>query len=1000
MSELDRRDFLKIVGLSAGAAAATACKEPVEKVIPYLNQPEEIVPGIPTYYASACRECPMTCGTHVKTREGRPIKVDGNPDDPISGGALCARGQFSLLRTYEASRFAGPMKRAASGELEATSWEDAMQTLVAKLGENAGKVAFLGGLDTGTFDEIVDAFLAAVGSSKRVRFEPFAYEALRAARRSGFGRDEVPGCDFGASDLLVSFGADWEETWLSPVSQQRGYADSRRTGQGYSVYIGPRLSATASAMDEWVAPVPGTEILVALALASEVARSRGVDLGNSLSAFSATNVASKTGVDASAIGKLAGRIASAKAPLILPPGNELQGTNATQFAAAVLLLNYAAGAVGKTVRYGSGYRLAKLGSFSDVKTLAGQMRGGDVGLLMVHGANPVYAAPQVEFGDAMSSVYTVSFSSANDETTALADLVLPDHTPFEAWGDAEPVAGVKLVQQPTIRPLFDTRATGDVLLDAARELGKAEGLPSGSFEAEVRGKWGAGIDAALQKGGSFEPVAGSGAALAAGAKLDFETAKLSGDGEYTLLVYPSLGFYDGRSARFAALQELPNPVTKLVWGSFAEMHPETGEKLGLELGDVVKLTTAAGSVEVPVFFHETIRKDVVALEAGQGHVPVDPAAPDIYFAPSVDPLQRRTQIGVNAFELLSGAVDAKSGGLAWLSAKVSVEATGEHRLMPRTQASFDQEGRGLAQSVPVAAFLATEHHDGHGHGHGAAHGGGHGADHGDGHGSVRDSMPVYGDALHLEVKEFDPADDARDENYRWGMSIDLDACGGCNACIAACAQENNSRAIGETLVRQGREMHWLRMERYVDHRENGQLQVHNVPMMCQHCGAAPCEPVCPVYATYHNKEGLNVMVPNRCIGTRYCGNNCPYKVRRFNYFPYDFWIREPENLALNPDVMVRSKGVMEKCTLCVQRINAGKDQAVLEKRTVRDGEVTTACAQTCPSQAITFGNYKERDSRLSEHRADKRSYVVFHHLNTRPGVTYLKSVDRAESEKS
>jgi molybdopterin-containing oxidoreductase family iron-sulfur binding subunit len=891
------------------------------------------------------------------------------------------------MRTYEASRFAGPMKRNASGELESTTWDAAIETLVAKLGENAGKVAFLSGLDTGSFDEVVDSFLAAIGSDRRVRFEPFAHEALRAATKNVFGTAELPDFDFAKSDLLVSFGTDWEETWLSPVAQQRGYADSRRTGRSYSVYVGPRLSVTGSAMDQWIAPLPGSEILIALALAAEVAKKRDVDLGVALSGYSAASVAGKTGVDASAISKLAERIAGAKAPLVLPPGNELQGTNATQFAAAVLLLNYAAGAVGKTLRFGSGYQVNKLGSFSDVKTLAGQMRGGEVGLLLVHGANPVYAAPQVEFADAMKSVFTVSLASASDETTALADLVLPDHTPYEAWGDAEPVPGVKLIQQPTIQPLFDTRASGDVLLDAARKLGKGDALPAGSFEATVRGKWGAGLDAALQNGGSFQPVAGSAAALATAAKLDFETAKLSGDGDYTLLVYPSLNFYDGRSARFAALQELPNPVTKLVWGSFAEMHPDTGDALGLELGDVVKLTTAAGSVEVPVFFHETIRKDVVALEAGQGHQPVDPAAPDIHFALDLDPLQRRSSIGVNAFELLSGAVDASSGGLAWLSAKVSVAATGEKKLMPRTQASFDQEGRGIGQSMPLVAFAGGDHH------------GEHGAEHGGGHGSEHAEMPAYGDALHLEVREYDPADDSIDENYRWGMSIDLDACSGCNACIAACAQENNSRAIGETLVRQGREMHWIRLERYVDHHD-GELQVHNVPMMCQHCGGAPCEPVCPVYATYHNQEGLNVMVPNRCIGTRYCGNNCPYKVRRFNYFPYDFWIREPENLALNPDVMVRTKGVMEKCSMCVQRINEGKDQASIDGRTVRDGEVITACAQTCPSKAITFGNYKERDSRLSKNRADKRSYVVFHHLNTRPGVTYLKSVDRVESEKA
>jgi molybdopterin-containing oxidoreductase family iron-sulfur binding subunit len=253
----------------------------------------------------------------------------------------------------------------------------------------------------------------------------------------------------------------------------------------------------------------------------------------------------------------------------------------------------------------------------------------------------------------------------------------------------------------------------------------------------------------------------------------------------------------------------------------------------------------------------------------------------------------------------------------------------------------------------------------------------------------------YADAMHLETKPFDPADDGRDPDYRWGLTLDLDACTGCNACITACVQENNIPTIGETIVRQGREMHWIRMERYVEHAGDA-VQVYHVPMMCQHCGSAPCETVCPVFATYHNDQGLNVMVYNRCIGTRYCSNNCPYKVRRFNYFPYDTLIRDPEQLALNPDVTVRSKGVMEKCSMCVQRINGARDTAIVEGRTIREGEFTTACAQTCPSNAITFGNYKDPESQVTKNNRDPRAYWVFHHLNTRPGVTYLKSIDRSE----
>jgi Fe-S-cluster-containing dehydrogenase component len=375
---------------------------------------------------------------------------------------------------------------------------------------------------------------------------------------------------------------------------------------------------------------------------------------------------------------------------------------------------------------------------------------------------------------------------------------------------------------------------------------------------------------------------------------------------------------------------------------------------------------------------------VIAISAGQGHQPVEPECPD------PDRHQRRKSIGVNALALLPLGIDAKSGAQAWLSTRAQVTATGRKALMPQTQATFDQEGRGVGQATTLAALQGSEvpaeegvAQEPHGETEKAHHEG------------------PYADAMHLQTEEFDPTIDGTNPNYRWGMSIDLDACTGCGACIAACSVENNVPSIGETLVRQGREMHWIRIERYVEEHEGGELEVRHVPMLCQHCGSAPCESVCPVFATYHNDEGLNVMVPNRCIGTRYCGNNCTYKVRRFNYFSYNWDVREPEQWALNPDVMVRAKGVMEKCTFCVQRINGAKDAARKDGgRVVRDGEITPACAQTCPSNAIVFGNFKDPESRLAKLQEDPRAYWVFHYLNTRPAVTYQKSILRSETEEA
>ncbi|MCE2392013.1 MAG: 4Fe-4S dicluster domain-containing protein [Proteobacteria bacterium] len=477
--------------------------------------------------------------------------------------------------------------------------------------------------------------------------------------------------------------------------------------------------------------------------------------------------------------------------------------------------------------------------------------------------------------------------------------------------------------------------------------------------------------------------------------LALEPAELSGaePADLALLVYPSLHFYDGRGARLAVLNEIPDPVLKTMWGSFAELGIETAERLGVRLGDVVRVQTEAGSVELPAFPHQGVREGVVAVQAGQGHRPVDPDAPD------PDRQARRQTIGVNAYPLIPGRLDAASGALAWYSARAEVSATGARALVARAQIGFDQENRGFARAMTLAAYQREEDpHAKADSGHGGGHGDGHGAEGEDVYGDK--PLPAQGAASHLITKDYDPADDAHhDSPYRWGLNADLDTCVGCNACIVACAVENNSPIVGPEGARAGREMHWIRVERYVE-TAGVKVDVRHAPMMCQHCGAAPCESVCPVLATYHNVEGLNVMVSNRCIGTRFCSNNCPYKVRRFNHWAYDWAIEEPESFALNPDVMVRSKGVMEKCTMCVQRIAEGKDEAAREGRQVRDGDITPACAQTCPSQALTFGNLKHADSHVTHQRHDKRSYRILEHLYTRPGVNYQKAILRTDPHEA
>jgi anaerobic selenocysteine-containing dehydrogenase/Fe-S-cluster-containing dehydrogenase component len=993
MAEIDRRDFLKIVGMTAGAAATVACKEPVHHIIPYLNQPEEIVPGVATYYNTVFRGCGAAYSVRVKTREGRPIKVDGNPDGPLASTGLDVRGQLSLMRTYDHGRFKGPMRRVkaadGSASFEPVTWEEAMNALVEAVRANPGKTFLLGGADSGTRDALLDQAMSALGSpGNRLRFEPYAQEALRAANEQVFGTAAIPQFAIAESDVLVAFGTDFMETWLSPLENQVGYARARRDGKGFAAFVGPRLGLSGGNTDQWIAPVPGTEVLVAIALASEVAKRKGgapEALRGALAKYSAASVAERTGVDAPVLEKLADRIAAASAPLALPPGVEVQGTNAARFAAAVQILNVVSGAIGKTVLFGADHELARVGRFQELSELVGRMRGGEVGVLLVHETNPAHTAPQVGLADALQSgkVFTVSFASAPDETSQLADLILPDHTPYESWGDVEPVRGTKLLQQPVIRPLFDTRATVEVLFAAAKALGAS--VPEGGMREAVRDAWGGerALQSALARGGSWTKPAGGGASLAASAaSLDFEPVELAGNAaDPVLVVYPSHHFYDGRLARIQALHEIPDPVTKTMWGSYAELHEGTAKALGIELGDRIVVTTEGGEVELPAVPHLAVRPGVIAIQVGRGGLARDVDAPV-----SGQGQWQKEAIGVNAFQLIPGKLDAQSGALAWLSTHAAVRNTKVRGTVIRAQLTFDQEDRGFVKSTTLAALVGGG--DGHGEGHGEH--GGHGAP------RKRPPLPVQGDAEHLERKEYDPAHDAApDGPYRWGMSIDQDQCNGCNACIAGCITENNIPVVGPENCRVGREMHWIRVERYVEANEATGLEVHHTPMLCQHCGAAPCESVCPALATYHSGEGLNVMVPNRCIGTRFCSNNCPYKARRFNHWSYNWYVPEPENLALNPDVMVRAKGVMEKCTFCVQRINAAKDVARRENRTVKDGEFTVACAQACPSNAIVFGNLRE-EGEVRKLRKAPRAFVILDHLYTRPAISYLKSIRRVE----
>ncbi len=1012
MSELDRREFLKIVGLSAGAAAAAGCSDPAEKLIPYVIQPETITPGISVDYASTCVECTSGCGLHVKTREGRPIKLEGNPEHPINKGRLCARGQASLGRTYHPDRLAGPATRSGDASFQPISWDDARAKLAAKLGSAAGKTWILGGPVGPSLDGLLDQIVAATGIAGRLSYEPFGDHALLEASQQLFGAYAVPIFDLTGADLVVDFGSDFLDTGRSPVEHSRQISEGRdlalqANGGARVIAIGARLNLTASNSDIWVPAKPGSEGALALALAQAVASARGDgSLAAATASANKSAAIAAAGIDVALFDKLVAKLAGARRAVALPPGVASSSTAGRSDAAAVLLLNAAVGAIGTSVKYPA-VDAKRTASLSDVKALIEKMNAGQVECLLIHDLNPVYSLPAaLGFRDALAKVeLVVAFAPLADETTERANLLLPDHTPMESWGDASPRPGIRSLVQPTVRPLFDTQALGDTLLSAARAIG-AEGaatLPAGNWKSVLEGNWATtSWRHALARGGEFGETPIRSVAISAGfAGIRVRTPELTGSGDFTLIAFPHSFWGDGRGAALPWNQEVPDPVTKLSWNSWVEISHTKAAELGVGFGDVVTIATEAGSVDVSVFPRGGIPDDVIAIPIGQGHTVGHYAS----MAGDEQP-QPGVARGVNLADILPGAMD-EAGGQAFLSAKATVTKTGRFRRLALSQWTDNQRKRGLAPEFSLADlaapggmahFLAASPASASEHEAEAEAEGGH-----------HFSGPPF---------DFDAANDAHpDQPYRWGMTIDNDKCTGCSACITACYVENNVSIVGEQQAIKHREMTWLRIERYVGDGNDdvsadserrpipsgevlGETQVRHLPMLCQHCGAAPCEAVCPVIATYHNDEGINGMVYNRCVGTRYCANNCTYKVRRFNYFDYGRknW---PGllGLMLNPDVTVRGQGVMEKCSFCVQRIEVARQPAKDAGKPIAPDAVKTACQQSCPSDAISFGNVRDTTSAPVKRAVQgaNRAYRALQVLNTRAAVTYLGKVRREES---
>jgi anaerobic selenocysteine-containing dehydrogenase/Fe-S-cluster-containing dehydrogenase component len=985
---LDRRNFLKLVGIGgiAGTVAGTAgCSDLPggHHLVSPVTASERELTGLATWYATTCRECPAGCGMKVRTLEGRATKVEGNPEHPISQGGLCMRGQASLQGLYNPDRIRGPLRREASS-VSAIPWEQATEPVATRLRDQVhsggGKVAFLSGRNGDALDHLIRQWMKALGSERYLIHEPFSHAAIREANRIVFGKPALPVYDFSKVDYLLSFGADFLETWLSPVRFTRGYAAMRQVRDGTLakiVQLEPRLSLTGANADEWVAIRPGTETEMVLAMAQHIVsaglaaplpgvRATAREWSTLLAPFSPDRVSASVGVPATTITRLAGEFAAASSSLAIGGGVAVSGEHATETQVAINLLNYLTGRVGNTVRFDQTLSEESPATVAELRDLVAAMHRKEVEVLFVHHANPVFALPpELGFAAALESVpMVVSFASFPDETTDRAHLVLPDHTPLEQWGDARAASSAHGLMQPAMNPVFDTRAAGDVLLELARRIGEpvAPKFTAQTLQEYLKDDWRAQYGSkaadfeafwreALLRGGVWDSGADSAKQAApelslAVSKFTFSAAPAAPTGELALHLYPSSRYYDGRGANQPWLHEIPDPVTNVVWDSWIELHPETAAKLGVSEGDLMRVASEAGNLEAPVYLYAGVRPDTVAMPIGLGHSSYGRYA---------------AGVGANPIALLPAKEDKHSGALAWSGVSVKLSKTGRRRELVRTDGSTTEEGRGLTRIVPLSALT------------GAA-----------------DAPPKLNLAPDLvEYPDFYPPHKHKD--YRWGLAINLNSCTGCGACVAACYAENNVPVVGKQRVAEGRHMAWIRIERYLEN-VSAAPDVRFSPMMCQQCDNAPCEPVCPVHATMHNSDGLNVQVYNRCVGTRYCSNNCPYKVRTFNWFDYEF--PQPLELQLNPDVSVRGRGVMEKCTFCIQRIRSGESHAKGEGRKLRDGEVISACAQSCPAQAITFGNLLDPESAVSKLSQAQGSYKVFEELNTKPAITYLPRIKR------
>lgn len=1045
-----RRDFLKVMGFSTAAVALAACETPVNKAIPYVVKPEEITPGIANWYASTFYDGHDYASVLVKTREGRPIMVQGNELSKVTNGASTARSQASVLSLYDGSRLNGPLVKK-----NPTTWANADKAVTDGLVQGAAVILSSTIISPST-KAIIKTFLSKYPGSKHVTYDAISYAALSKANKNVFGKSIISSYDFSKAKTIVGVACDFLGTWLNPIEFSGQYTKGRKVSResmdmSRHFQFEANMTLTGANADYRYMVKPSEFGKVLTALFNEVAS------GTGNASVSADNKLSFP--DASAgLKKAAKELLANKGKSLVVCGSNDEHCQTLVAGINKMLDNY-----GTTVDNDNYFKL-KQADDKEFIDLVADMAAGNVKTLITYNCNPVYTAPaKLNFATAYTKVITkVAFAQSLDETAALADVVCPDHNYLESWGDAEPKRGHYSLQQPTINPVFaaprheGTRQAQDSLLKWSGvktdylsylqgfwnnhifpQQGKyrdfasfwANTLHDGVLKVSVYKDI---VDVPLQINDSTGQVIMTGVAAVgvegiandsvaptvgpkpvANAKTmpAVETAYPTADyskaasmatankgSNYELVIYEKIGMGNGNQSNNPWLQELPDPVSKVTWDNYITMSPidvkkeKLNEMLRQDIdGSIVELTVNGTTIKVPVYPQPGQAPGTIGLALGYGR--------------TGESIKVGANVGVNAFPFVSVLNDTFQNEVYSVSFK---DTNGSHRFAA-TQIQHTIMGREeqLLREVSLKEYKNKPKEVW----------------------NPIAALPVHGGGSK-PVGEIDLWADHPRMNHKWGVTIDMTTCIGCAACVIACQVENNIAVVGKVEVSKTRSMEWLRIDRYYSSdvtKESAKAEglvdtigmyidmenpsanpkVTFQPMMCQHCNHAPCETVCPVLATSHSTEGLNMMTYNRCIGTRYCANNCPFKVRRFNWFNYngnpDFADINPAQqdlgrMVLNPDVVVRSRGVMEKCSMCVQTIQAGKLQAKKEGRALKDGDIKSACASACPTGGITFGDLNDTEAEIVKTRNDDRNFFLLEEIGVKPTVSYLLKVRNQDED--